>query len=136
MSPCQPFGASGDLISGSCRSNCAGVTRALALNGRLALTREAQLAGLATTAELAGLRLVEEFPIVREIGRATPEQTAEGIQMFAICAKRETKSDTPEMKEIRDQMFQQKFGAQAKRYLETLRRQAMIEYKTPEEKAR
>jgi peptidyl-prolyl cis-trans isomerase SurA len=71
------------------------------------------------------------------VGHLTPpEQTAEGIQMFAICAKRETKSDTPEMKEIRDQMFQQKFGAQAKRYLETLRRQAMIEYKTPEEKAR
>jgi len=54
--------------------------------------------------------------------------------LFAVCAKKETKSDTPEMKEIRDQMFQQKFGAQAKRYLETLRRQAMIEYKVPEEK--
>jgi peptidyl-prolyl cis-trans isomerase SurA len=69
------------------------------------------------------------------IGRLTPpEQTAEGIQMFAVCAKKETKSDTPEMKEIRDQMFQQKFGAQAKRYLDALRRQAMIEYKVPENK--
>ena len=38
------------------------------------------------------------------------------------------------VEQIRDQMFQQKFGAQAKRYLETLRRQAMIEYKTPEAK--
>ena len=38
------------------------------------------------------------------------------------------------MREIRDQMFQQKFGAQAKRYLEDLRRQAMIEYKQPEDK--
>jgi peptidyl-prolyl cis-trans isomerase SurA len=54
--------------------------------------------------------------------------------MFAVCAKKETKSDTPEMKEIREQMFQQKFGAQAKRYLDTLRRQAMIEYKMPEDK--
>jgi peptidyl-prolyl cis-trans isomerase SurA len=71
------------------------------------------------------------------VGHLTPpEQTAEGIQLFAICAKKETKSDTPEMKEIRDQMFQQKFGAQAKRYLETLRRQAMIEYKSPEVKER
>lgn len=69
------------------------------------------------------------------IGHLTPpEQTAEGVQMFAVCAKKETKSETPEMKEIRDQMFQQKFGAQAKRYLDTLRRQAMIEYKTPENK--
>jgi peptidyl-prolyl cis-trans isomerase SurA len=69
------------------------------------------------------------------VGHLTPpEQTAEGIQLFAVCAKKETKSETPEMKEIREQMFQQKFGAQAKRYLETLRRQAMIEYKVREEK--
>jgi peptidyl-prolyl cis-trans isomerase SurA len=69
------------------------------------------------------------------VGHLTPpEQTAEGIQMFAICAKKETKSDTPEMREIRDQMMQQKFGAKAKRYLEDLRRQAMIEYKMPEDK--
>ena len=33
------------------------------------------------------------------VGHLTPpEQTAEGIQMFAICAKKETKSDTPEMR--------------------------------------
>jgi len=69
------------------------------------------------------------------IGHLTPpETTAEGIQMFAICAKKETKSDTPEMREIRDQILQQKMGAQAKRYLENLRRQAMIEYKMPENK--
>jgi peptidyl-prolyl cis-trans isomerase SurA len=67
------------------------------------------------------------------VGHLTPpETTAEGIQMFAICDKKETKSDTPEMHEIRDQMLQQKFGAQAKRYLENLRRAAMIEYKMPD----
>jgi hypothetical protein len=38
------------------------------------------------------------------------------------------------MHEIREQMLQQKFGAQAKRYLDSLRRQAMIEWKMPEEK--
>jgi peptidyl-prolyl cis-trans isomerase SurA len=69
------------------------------------------------------------------IGHLTPpETTKEGVQMFAVCAKKETKSDTPEMREIRDQMLQQKFGAQAKRYLDNLRRQAMIEYKLPEDK--
>jgi peptidyl-prolyl cis-trans isomerase SurA len=69
------------------------------------------------------------------VGRLTPpEQTAEGVQMFAVCAKNETKSETPLMREVRDQMFQQKFGAQAKRYLDNLRRQAMIEYKMPEGK--
>ena len=69
------------------------------------------------------------------VGHLTPpETTPEGVQMFAICAKKETKSDTPEMHEIREQMLQQRFGAQAKRYLENLRRAAMIEYKMPEDK--
>ncbi len=66
------------------------------------------------------------------VGHLTPpETTTNGIQMFAICEKRETKSNTPKMQAVREQIFQQKFGAQAKRYLETLRRQAMIEYRTP-----
>jgi peptidyl-prolyl cis-trans isomerase SurA len=69
------------------------------------------------------------------VGHLTPpETTAEGVQMFAICAKRETKSDTPEMREIRDQMLQQRFGVKAKRYLESLRRAAMIEYVMPVDK--
>jgi peptidyl-prolyl cis-trans isomerase SurA len=65
-----------------------------------------------------------------EIGHLTPpEQTAEGIQMFALCSKKETKSDTPGKKEVRDEMFMKKFGAKAKGYLAELRREAMIEYK-------
>jgi peptidyl-prolyl cis-trans isomerase SurA len=69
------------------------------------------------------------------VGHLTPPETiADGVQMFAVCAKKETKTDTPGLTEIRNQMFQQKFGAQAKRYLDTLRRQAMIEYKMPEDK--
>jgi len=70
-----------------------------------------------------------------ELGHLTPpETTAEGVQMFALCAKRETKSDTPEMHEIRDKMFQERFGAKAKHYLEELRRAALIEYKMTEDK--
>jgi len=69
------------------------------------------------------------------IGHLTPpETTAEGVQMFAVCSKKETKSETPEMREIREQMLQQRFGAKAKRYLDNLRRAAMIEYKVPEDK--
>jgi peptidyl-prolyl cis-trans isomerase SurA len=65
-----------------------------------------------------------------DIGHLTPpEQTTEGIQMFALCSKKESKSDSPGRKETRDEIFQQKFGAQAKRYLAELRRAAMIEYK-------
>jgi peptidyl-prolyl cis-trans isomerase SurA len=58
-----------------------------------------------------------------------PEQTSEGIQMFALCGKKETKSDTPGKKQVREEISQQKFGAQAKRYLAELHREAMIEYK-------
>ena len=65
-----------------------------------------------------------------DIGHLTPpEQTDEGIQMFAVCSKKESKTDTPEARQLRDQMFQKKFGVQAQRYLADLRRQAMIEYK-------
>jgi peptidyl-prolyl cis-trans isomerase SurA len=65
-----------------------------------------------------------------EVGHLTPpEQTAEGIQMFAVCSKKESKTDAPGLKEVRDKMFEKKFGAKANRYLADLRRQAMIEYK-------
>ena len=65
-----------------------------------------------------------------EVGHLTPPETIkEGIQMFAVCSKRETKTDTPEKKQIREQMFEKKFGARAKRYLQEIRSQAMIEYK-------
>jgi peptidyl-prolyl cis-trans isomerase SurA len=66
-----------------------------------------------------------------EVGRLTPpEQTTEGIQMFAVCSKKESKTDTPGMKKVRDEMFQQKFGAKAKRYIAEIRHAAMIEYKS------
>lgn len=65
-----------------------------------------------------------------EVGHLTPpEVTAEGVQMFAICGKRQSKTDTPGMKEVREQMFEKRFGARAQRYLKELRRAAMIEYK-------
>jgi len=67
-----------------------------------------------------------------EVGHLTPpEQTSEGIQMFAVCSKKESKTDTPEARKLRDEMFEKRFGAKAKRYLADLRRQAMIEYKAP-----
>jgi peptidyl-prolyl cis-trans isomerase SurA len=65
-----------------------------------------------------------------DIGHLTPpEQTSEGIQMFAVCSKKESKTDAPALKELRDQMFEHKFDAKAARYLANIRRQAMIEYK-------
>jgi peptidyl-prolyl cis-trans isomerase SurA len=49
--------------------------------------------------------------------------------MFALCVKKSNKLDNAASKEVRDQMFAQEFQTQAKRYLDELRRGAMIEVK-------
>ena len=65
-----------------------------------------------------------------EVGHLTPpEQTTEGVQMFAVCSKKESKSDAPGLKQMRNEILDKKFDAKAKRYIADLRRQAMIEYK-------
>lgn len=75
-------------------------------------------------------------PALREIldktgvGRLTnPETTPNGIEMFAVCVKRDTKVDAPFLKEVRQQMFAETFQAKSKKYLTELRRSAMIERK-------
>jgi peptidyl-prolyl cis-trans isomerase SurA len=65
-----------------------------------------------------------------EIGRLTaPDTTAQGIQMFAVCAKKETKTDSPAQHQVRDDIFKQRFEKESQRYLEELRKAAMVEYK-------
>jgi peptidyl-prolyl cis-trans isomerase SurA len=65
-----------------------------------------------------------------EIGHLTPpETTAQGIELFALCEKKETKSETPEKRQAREKIFSEQFEAKAKHYLRELRRQAMIERK-------
>ncbi len=65
-----------------------------------------------------------------EVGKLTaPEVTPQGVQMFALCAKRQNAVDSAATKEVRDEMFAQQFQAKSKRYLEVLRKQAMIEVK-------
>jgi peptidyl-prolyl cis-trans isomerase SurA len=64
------------------------------------------------------------------VGKLTsPEVTPKGVQVFALCAKRENKVDSAATKEARDEMFQEQFQARSKRFLEDLRKQAMIEVK-------
>jgi len=58
-----------------------------------------------------------------EIGRLTaPETTAQGVEVYALCGKRQKK-------EIRDEMFNEAFEIASKKYLKELRDQAMIEYR-------
>jgi peptidyl-prolyl cis-trans isomerase SurA len=63
------------------------------------------------------------------IGHLTPpEVTKQGIEMVALCGRKETTVDTPKKREIRDKMFAEKYEAKAKSYLQEIRRAAMIEY--------
>lgn len=65
-----------------------------------------------------------------EVGHLTPpETTQQGIELFALCEKKETKAETPEKREAREKIFSEQFQAKAKNYLRELRRQAMIERK-------
>jgi peptidyl-prolyl cis-trans isomerase SurA len=59
----------------------------------------------------------------------TPETTQQGIEMFALCGKKQTKADAAGMKELREELFSEQFQAHAKRFLKELRSTAMIEYK-------
>lgn len=65
-----------------------------------------------------------------EIGRLTPpEVTSTGIEMFAVCERKETASETPGKRQVRDEMFSERFQAQGNNYLKELRAGAMIEYR-------
>jgi peptidyl-prolyl cis-trans isomerase SurA len=64
------------------------------------------------------------------VGHLTPpEQTKQGVEMVALCARDPTTVDTPKKKEIREKMFAEKYEAKSKSYLQDVRRAAMIEYR-------
>ncbi|HEY7231720.1 MAG TPA: SurA N-terminal domain-containing protein [Pseudolabrys sp.] len=66
-----------------------------------------------------------------EVGHLTaPELTAQGLQMFAVCSKKETTTESPLKREVREQIFTKRFESESKKYLEEIRKSAMIEYKT------
>lgn len=65
-----------------------------------------------------------------EVGHLTaPEVTTQGLQMFAVCSKKETTSESPLRREVREQLYTKRFEAESKRFLDEIRKSAMIEYK-------
>jgi peptidyl-prolyl cis-trans isomerase SurA len=88
-----------------------------------------RLAVMKSSSELApALRAVLEKT---EIGKLTsPELTMQGVEVYALCAKRQSDADNaPAKKEMRDEMFKEQFENLSKTYLKELRSQAMIEYR-------
>lgn len=64
------------------------------------------------------------------IGKLTPpEVTRQGIEMVVLCDRKPT-TDTPQKREVRNKLFAKKYEAQSKTYLDSLRRGAMIEYRS------
>jgi peptidyl-prolyl cis-trans isomerase SurA len=81
-----------------------------------------------TSADLApALRKILDDTAVGKL--TSPEVTAQGVEMFALCAKKENRLDAAAKKEVRDEMFAEQFQAKSKRYLKILRNGAMIEVK-------
>jgi peptidyl-prolyl cis-trans isomerase SurA len=64
------------------------------------------------------------------VGKLTkPEVTGQGVEVFALCEKTQTTSDTPQKRKAHQEIFGSRFEAQSKRYLNEVRRSSMIEYK-------
>lgn len=62
------------------------------------------------------------------VGELTaPEVTRHGVEMFAVCSRTETKTNTPGRKEAREALLTKRFERESQRYLKLLRRNAMIE---------
>jgi peptidyl-prolyl cis-trans isomerase SurA len=66
-----------------------------------------------------------------EVGKLTaPEVTKLGIEMHAICAKKESSvENTPGKRKARESIISERFEQRSKQYLTEIRRSAMLEYK-------
>ena len=65
------------------------------------------------------------------VGRLTPPDiTPQGVEVFAVCSKNPAVgSDSPARRQVRDEMFNERYQALSKKFLKELRSQALIEYK-------
>lgn len=63
-------------------------------------------------------------------GRMTPpEPTAAGIEVVAVCGRKETVADLSSRSEIREELLSQRIDSQEKKILDDLRRRAVIDYR-------
>lgn len=71
-------------------------------------------------------KIIESVPL----GQTTaPEVSKLGVEMFAICAKNDSKADTAAKKQVREAEFAKRYEQQSKRYLAEIRKTALIEYR-------
>jgi peptidyl-prolyl cis-trans isomerase SurA len=64
------------------------------------------------------------------VGRLTPpDVTSQGVEVFAVCSKTPAVGDTPAKRQVRDEMYTERYNALSKKYLKELRSHALIEFK-------
>jgi peptidyl-prolyl cis-trans isomerase SurA len=65
------------------------------------------------------------------VGRLTPPDiTPQGVEVFAVCNKGPAAgAESPARRQLRDEMFNERYQALSKKFLKELRSQALIEYK-------
>jgi len=65
------------------------------------------------------------------VGKLTPpEVTKQGIEMVALCSRKPTKADTPAKRAAREKIYNEKYEAKSKSYLQEVRKGSMIEIRT------
>ena len=70
-------------------------------------------------------RIVVDDPVAAfQPAIQNPQQ---GVEMVALCSRNPTKADTPAKREAREKIYNQKYEAKSKSYLEEVRKGAMIE---------
>jgi peptidyl-prolyl cis-trans isomerase SurA len=74
-------------------------------------------------------RLQELLQKIPDGQMTPPEPTSAGIEVVAVCGRKETVADLSSRREIRNELLSQRVGVNEKEILEKLRRQAIIEYR-------
>jgi peptidyl-prolyl cis-trans isomerase SurA len=62
-------------------------------------------------------------------GLTPPEVTPSGIEVFALCERREARGDTGLERDVREQLFGERFAAEGKQYLRQLRKSSSIQFR-------
>lgn len=75
-------------------------------------------------------RLVQLLENTADGQLTPPEPTGEGIEVVAICGRKEMTADLSARREIRDELQTMRVQAEEKQLLEQLRKQSIIEYRS------
>ncbi|GGF87037.1 hypothetical protein GCM10007301_53650 [Azorhizobium oxalatiphilum] len=64
-----------------------------------------------------------------EVGRLTPPEVSQsGVEIFAVCAKREVKGESSKKRDVKEELATAQFQEQSKRMLAELRKTMLIQY--------